>query len=162
MGRRCEMQTAERLQQDLGSRVLDLRNCRGRSWPINRPFMTTKVSEEDLVNLFEIKQNRGRPLVWIDYILVWVPCPGKVNKILLGMTAKPKPLYERHRCRIERRNDTTCVGSDTKPSPKVWQSPFHVNKTEKDNCPFAMSVGCTFSVKRLQNRVFYFLQRCRI
>ena len=30
-----------------------------------------------------------------------------------GMTAKPKPLHERHRCRIERRNGTTCVGSDT-------------------------------------------------
>ena len=61
------------------------------------------------------------------------------------MTANPKPLHERHRCRIERRNGTACVGSDTKPSPKMWQLQFHVNKTAKDSSPFAMSVGCTFS-----------------
>ena len=88
--------------------------------------------------------------------MAWSPCLGKVNKILLGMTAKPKPLHERHRCRIKRRNDTTCVGSDTKPSPKVRQLQFHVNKTAKDSSPFAMSVGCTFSAKRLQNRGIYF------
>jgi len=122
-----------------------LRNCRGRSWPINRLFRTTKVCEEDLVSLRESKQNRGRPLVWIGSILAWDPCAGKVNKILLGMTAKNKPLHERQRYLIERRNGTTSVGSDAKPSPKVWQSQYHVKTTVKDSSPFAMSVSGTFS-----------------
>ena len=45
--------------------------------------------------------------------MAWGPCAGKVNKILLGMTAKPEPLHERHRYRIERRNGTTSIGSVT-------------------------------------------------
>jgi len=61
-------------------------------------------------------------------------------------------LHERHRCRIERRNGTTSIGSDAKPSPKVWQLQFHVNKTTKDSSPFAMSVSGTFLAKCLQNR----------
>ena len=77
-------------------------------------------------------------------------------EILLCMAAKTKPLHERHRCCIERRNGTTSVGSDAKPSPKVWQLQFHVHKTAKDSSPFAMSVSCTFSAKRLQNRGIYF------
>ena len=81
---------------------------------------------------------------------------GKVNKILHGMTAKPKLLQERHRCCIEHRNGTICVGNDTKPSPKVWQLQFHVNKTAKDNSPFTTSVSCTFSAKRLQICGIYF------
>ena len=72
------------------------------------------------------------------------------------MTAKTKPLHERHRCCIERRNGTTSVGSDAKPSPKVWKLQFHVNKTAKDSSPFVMSVSCTFSAKRLQNCGIYF------
>jgi len=76
-------------------------------------------------------------------------------KFLPGMTAKTKSLQERHGCRIERRNGTTSIGSDDKPSPKVWQLQFHVNETAKDSSPFAMSVSCTFSAKRLQNRGIY-------
>jgi len=72
------------------------------------------------------------------------------------MTAKPKPLHERHRCHIERRNGNTSVGSDAKPFPKVWQLQFHVNKTAKESSPFAVSVSCTFAAKRLQNRGIYF------
>jgi len=117
--------------------------------------MTTKVCEEDLVSLLESKQNRGRPLVWIGQMLAWGPFAGKVNEILLGMTTKTEPLHEGHRCRIERRKGTTSIGSDVKPSPKVWQLQFHVNKTAKDSSPFAMSVSCTFSAKCLQNRGIY-------
>jgi len=82
--------------------------------------------------------------------LAWGPCAGKINKILLGMTANPKPLHERHRCRIECRNGTTSIGSDAKPLESVG-----VSKTAKDSSPFAMSVSCTFSAKRLQNRGIY-------
>jgi len=71
------------------------------------------------------------------------------------MTAKTEPLHERHRCHIERRNGTTSIGNDAKPSPTVWQLQLHVNKTAKDSSPFAMSVSCTFLAKRLQNRGMY-------
>ena len=108
------------------------------------------------MSLLESKQNRGRPLVQIGYILAWGPCAGKVNEILLGMTAHTKLLHERHRCCIERRNGTTSVGSDAKTSPKVWQLQFHVNKTAKDSSLFAMRVSCIFSAKHLQNCGIHF------
>ena len=59
--------------------------------------------------MLESKQNRGRPLVRIGLILAWGLGAGKVNEILLGMTAKPEPLHERHRCRIEHRNSTSSI-----------------------------------------------------
>ena len=87
---------------------------------------------------------RGRPLVCIGSIFSWGPCVGKVNEILRCMTAKPKRLHERHRCCIERTNCITSVESDAKPSPKVWQLQFYVNKTAKDSSPLAVSVRCFF------------------
>jgi len=45
---------------------------------------------------------------------------------------------------------------DAKHCPKVWQLQFHVNKTAKESSSFTMSVSCTFSAKRLQNRGIYF------
>jgi len=111
-----------------------------------------KFVRVDLVSLLEGNQNRDSPLVRIGQILARGPCAGKFNEILLGITAKTKSLHERHRCRIESRNGTTSIGSFTKHSPRVWQLQFHVNKTAKDSSPFNVSVSCTFSAKRLQNR----------
>jgi len=37
-----------------------------------------------------------KPLAAARSILAWGPCAGKVNEILLGMTAKTEPLHERH------------------------------------------------------------------
>ena len=104
------------LTAGLGLEPSICRTAEAGAGPIDRPFMTTKFCEKDLVSLLESKQNRGRPLVRIGQILAWGPCAGKVNEILLGMTAKTEPLHERHRCPIERRNGTTSIGSDAKPS----------------------------------------------
>ena len=85
------------------ARALDLQNCQGRSWPIDRPFMTYKVFEKDLMSLLGSSQNRGIPLIRIGQILARGPCAGKVNEILLGMTAKTERERERERERKRKR-----------------------------------------------------------
>jgi len=101
-------------------------------------------------------------LVWIGQILAWGPCAGKVNEILFGLTANTKPLHERHRCHIERRNDNT-IGCECKSSTTVYQLQFHVNKTAKDSSPFAMRVGqCIFVGKAPPKSWHRLVQACLI
>jgi len=72
-------------------------------------------------------------LIRIGQIVAWGPCAGKVNGILFRMTAKTEPLHERHRCRIERRNGTTSIGSDERERMFIISRPPRAENDDYNN-----------------------------